>query len=164
MPELILGIDPGTRVTGYGLILDAAPPALEAHGCIRPPPSLPLEERLHRIHQALLELIESHHPDLVAVEDTYIGRSPKSSLALGQAQAAALIAAASRQVPLRRYPPSLVKEMTTGRGNASKDQVRNALTMILGSPARLATDAADALGVAYTASLCRQQETVLRRA
>lgn len=163
MPSLILGIDPGTRITGYGLITDEPSPVLHDHGLIKPPSNLPLEHRLHHIHQSLLELTDRHCPSLVAVEDTFIGKSAKSSMALGQAQALALITAASRDIPLRRFPPSLVKRLTTGAGAATKHQVRAAVQMILQAPPDISTDAADALAIAFSAALTGDEEKALAR-
>lgn len=163
MPLLILGIDPGTRITGYGLITDEPRPTLHDHGLIKPPSGLPLEHRLHRIHQSLLELADRHRPGLVAVEDTFIGKSAKSSMALGQAQALVLITAASHDIPLRRFPPSLVKRLTTGAGAASKQQVRAAVQMILQAPPDISTDAADALAVAFSAALAGDEQRALAR-
>ena len=156
-PTLLLGIDPGTRRTGYGLItLEAQPQALD-HGTISPRTSLPLEERLHLIHQSLLELIDRHGPGLIAVEEPFFGKSAKSSMAVGQAQATALIAAASRRVPLLRFPPAQVKHRTTGYGAATKEQIRITVQATLGIPGTLTTDAADALAIALCA-LSHQQE------
>ena len=158
---LILGIDPGTLRTGYGLITQAPVPACVGHGTISPKASLPIEERLHLIHQDLLELIDHHRPVLIAVEEPFFGKSPKSSMAVGQAQAIALIAAASRRIPLLKFPPAQVKQRTTGNGAATKEQIRIIVQATLSIPGRLTTDASDALAVALCAVAQQQEDRVL---
>ena len=163
MPYTILGIDPGTRATGYGLITLEAQPQLLAHGLIKPKPSLPIEHRLHWIHQELLELIDDHQPTMIAVEEPYFGKSAKSSMAVGQAQTVALIAAASRNIPIEKYPPAQVKQRITGTGAATKEQVRTAVRMMLQAPASISIDTADAIAVAHCAVTAEQERRALSR-
>ena len=160
---LVIGVDPGTRRTGYGVITLEPQPRLVASGVIRPGESLPIEKRLHLIHQDLLALIAKHQPALVAVEEPYFGKSAKSSMAVGQAQAIALVAAASHNVPLTRCQPSQVKLHTAGRGNASKDDIRRAIQAAFQLPNPPPSDEADALAVAFYAVNARNEAHALTK-
>ena len=151
-PLLVLGVDPGTRRTGFGIITLEPKPSPTEHGIINPKASLPLELRLHLIHQALLELIKEFAPAIIAVETPFFGKSAKSSMAVGQAQAVALVAGASQQIPLLKFTPAEVKQRTTGHGNATKEQVRFAVQAILKIDGHLDTDRADALAIALCAA------------
>lgn len=163
-PETILGIDPGTLVTGYGLISAGPPPQRLCHGTIRIPPSVPIEQRLHRMHQELLALAEKVQPDLISVEEPYFGRSAKSSMAVGQAQAIALITAAGLGIPLRRYQPAQIKQRATGNGNASKRQLRQIIQATFQTTGPMPLDAADALAIALCAVSQLNEERVLASA
>ena len=149
---LVMGIDPGTLRTGYGIITLEPHPRPVAHGAIAPARSLPLEERLHLIHQELLGIIDRHAPARVAVEEPDFGKSPRSSMAVGQALAVALIAAASRKIPVTRFQPSQVKQAATDSGGSTKEQVRLGVQARLLIPGLLPQDAADALAAALAAA------------
>ena len=146
----ILGIDPGLNATGWGL-LEIAPDGAAGlrWGTIRPPQG-PLPERLNHINWRVKELVERHRPDAVAIERPFNHRNVKTAVALGQAQAAAMIAAATAGITVHEYPPRQVKEAVAGLGSAEKSAVKQALATRLGleqldAPA----DAADALAVAF---------------
>ena len=164
MPTTILGIDPGTLVTGYGLITRDPPLTLITHGQIKPRQSMPIEKRLHQIHTELLATIDLLQPDLIAVEEPFFGKSARSSMAVGQAQTLALIAAASRNIEIRKFPPAQVKQRITGTGAATKQQVKNAVCMILGAPDTISADTADAIAVAHCAALHHQQDNAISKA
>ena len=150
----ILGIDPGTLRMGYGIVI--AQPAMEAadYGVIALPSSMPLEQRLYQMHSHILNLIAIFRPEAVAVEEPFVGRGersfPGSSLAIGQAQAAVFIGAASQGLPIYKYAPAQVKRAVADHGAASKEQMRGIVAATLRLPPSLGTDAADALAV----SLC----------
>ena len=149
MPR-ILGIDPGIRQTGWG-ILDAEGPRhlWVASGVIRPDPGMELPRRLLAIEEALTALLEEHRPELAAIEDVFIHKNAKSALILGQAQAAALLAPARRGIPLHFYAPREVKLALTGQGGADKQQVRFMVERILGRRfGESALDETDALALA----------------
>lgn len=154
MPEtnpetrLIMGIDPSTVATGYGVITDEQNPRPVAHGVIRAKGNLPIEERLHQMHTGLLEVIGKYKPDTIAVEEPFFGMNAKSSMAVGQAQAIAFIAASSNRIPLHKYPPATVKTQVTNDGRADKKQVRDLVAATLNIPDLPLTDEADALAVA----------------
>ena len=146
----ILGIDPGLNATGWGL-LEIAPDGAAAlrWGAIRPPDG-PLSERLNAINWRVGELLERHRPDSLAIERPFNHRNVKTAVILGQAQAAAMIAAAAAGVTVHEYPPRQVKEAVAGLGSADKPAVKQALIARLGlAELDAPADAADALAVAF---------------
>ncbi len=146
----ILGIDPGLNATGWGL-LEIAPDGAAGlrWGTIRPPEG-PLSDRLNNINWRVKELIERHRPDAVAVERPFNHRNVKTAVTLGQAQAAAMIAAAAFGVAVHEYPPRQVKEAVTGLGSADKAAIKQALIARLGlADLDAPADAADALAIAF---------------
>lgn len=144
----ILGIDPGSRVTGYGVV-DASPQATThvASGRIVNR-SAGLAERLHGIFEGLRQVIADHAPEELAIEDVFVARNAASALRLGQAQGAALMAGVLHGMPLFEYPPAQVKQAVTGHGRADKAQVAHMVRLLLGLPATPAHDVSDALAVA----------------
>ena len=146
----ILGIDPGLNVTGWGL-LDVAPDGTAGlrWGTIRSPNG-PLSERLNFINSRVKELLERHRPDEIAIERPFNHKNVKTAVLLGQAQAAAMIAAAASGVTVHEYPPRQVKEAVAGLGSADKSAVKQALETRLGlAELDAPVDAADALAVAF---------------
>jgi crossover junction endodeoxyribonuclease RuvC len=143
----ILGIDPGSNITGYGLLVDDEHGLkMIACGVIRTGGG-DLAARLGRIAESLESLIRELKPDVVAVEDVFHARSVKSALVLGQARGAALAVAGKAGIPVCAYPARRIKQTVTGYGGADKEQVRRVLQTLLDSvPEQL--DASDALAVA----------------
>ena len=152
----ILGIDPGTVVMGYGLIeSDGSETALVEFGAITVPEKLKIGERLNYLYQELLKIIKQHRPDGCAVESPFIAKNVKSAMAIGRAQAIALLAASSQKIPIHEYTPAQVKLRVTSYGASSKEQVQEMVRLQLGlEEAPEPNDAADALAVA----LCHVQE------
>jgi crossover junction endodeoxyribonuclease RuvC len=147
---VVLGIDPGTASTGYGLVESSGSRlrALE-DGVIRTLPGIPLERRLADIHARVGELLDVHGPDAVAIEELYFGANARTAFAVGQARGVVLLAAGQRGVPSRSYTPQQVKGAVCGHGRADKEQVARMVARLLGLPAPPAPDhAADALAVA----------------
>lgn len=147
---LVLGIDPGTASTGFGVVrsLGSRLQAVQ-DGVIQTRPGVPLERRLASIHNAICDLIDQHHPDAVAVEELYFGVNVRTAFAVGQARGVVLLAAGLREVPLRSYTPQQIKGAVCGHGGAAKDQVARMVARMLGLPAPPTPDhAADALAVA----------------
>src|SRR5579859_6105036 len=147
---IVLGIDPGTADTGYGVVESAGSrlAALGA-GVIRTDARTPLEQRLAEIHVAVSELLERHRPDAVAVEELYFGANVRTAFAVGQARGVILLAAGQRGVPSRSYTPQQVKAAVCGQGRAGKEQVGRMVARLLGLAAPPTPDhAADALAVA----------------
>ena len=127
----ILGIDPGIRCTGYGLIsIDGGQPHLVDYGTIKPPPAATMGERLAVIYDDLDQLIDMTHPDEFAIEEAFHGVNARSALILGQSRGAALVCAAHHHLPIGQYAPRRVKIATTGRGRATKEQVQDMVQRI----------------------------------
>jgi crossover junction endodeoxyribonuclease RuvC len=149
-PRSVLGIDPGTASTGYGVV-ESAPSGLRAleEGVIETGRGIPLERRLAHIHRRIGELLDAHAPDALAVEQLYFGANARTAFAVGQARGVALLAAGQRGVPSRSYTPQQVKGAVCGHGRADKEQVAQMVARLLGlSASPLPDHAADALAVA----------------
>lgn len=145
----ILGIDPGTNVTGYGVI-EKKQKGLEEilHGEIRVPRDQLLSGRLTRIYDGLMEVIKKTHPDQVALEDIFYGKNVKSLIKQGHARGVILLAASHGGLPVFEYSPLEIKQAVVGYGRAEKSQVQQMVKAILGMPAAPTADAADALAAA----------------
>jgi len=147
---IILGIDPGTRVTGYGLILvKGRDISVIDFGAICPPPKAALSKRYHIIFEALEEIIREHCPDAVSVETQFMHKNVMSAMKLSMARAMTLLAAERAEIPLFEYAPRKAKQAVVGRGAASKEQVQKMIQVLL-NLTELPTpeDAADALALA----------------
>jgi crossover junction endodeoxyribonuclease RuvC len=147
---IVLGVDPGTARTGYGFV-ERSGSALRAldYGCFETLPALALPERLLHIHQAMTELIETHHPTQVGVERLFFNRNVQTAFAVGQARGVVLLAAAQAGLPVFEYGPHEVKIAVTGYGRAEKSQVQRMVQSLLGLAAiPHPDDVADALAVA----------------
>ena len=123
--KVVLGIDPGTAVTGYGVVTRAALGAVVLRECgvIKTSPELPLFERIRDIYDATVVLIDRHRPFAVSVEDVFQGKNAQSALKLGHARGAILLAVAHAGVELAEYAPREIKKAVVGNGNATKEQV-----------------------------------------
>ena len=162
----ILGIDPGTRSTGWAVVsLSAAEPDLVASGVISPSASLPIDQRLLRIFDALRDVIADHAPGTVAVEEPFVGENVRSAMAVGQARTVAMLAGALAGLPVHHYPPARVKQAVAGYGRGDKAQVREMLRLQLGV-ADLPGDlnATDAIAVALCHAFHVQQAALLGEA
>ncbi|MDH7486531.1 MAG: crossover junction endodeoxyribonuclease RuvC [Anaerolineae bacterium] len=147
---LVLGVDPGTAITGYGLVReDDGELTLAACGVITTSADLPLAERLAIIYRRLSELIAEHRPQAVAVEQLFFSRNVRTALAVGQARGVALLAAAHAGLPVAEYTPLQVKQAVVGYGQADKAQVQEMVRVVLRLDAvPQPDDAADAVAVA----------------
>lgn len=146
---VLLGIDPGSRATGYGFIDVEGENRLVSAGTLRLDGSDSHPERLKQIYDELTDRIEEHEPEAFAIEMPVYGENPQSMLKLGRAQAAAMMAALNAGLSVAQYTPKEIKKSVTGNGNASKGQVRYMVQSILSaSDDDLTHDAADALAVA----------------
>jgi crossover junction endodeoxyribonuclease RuvC len=147
---LILGLDPGSLCTGYGLI--AVEPGRARYlrsGCLRPRRGRDLPQRLLFLHAALRALLDEVRPDAAAVEQAFVGEHARPALVLGHARGALIVGILAAGVPLFEYAPRLVKLAVTGAGGASKPRVQTMVSLLLeGAPRELAADEADALAVA----------------
>jgi crossover junction endodeoxyribonuclease RuvC len=146
---LVLGIDPGTASTGYGVVRGSGSrlrPLEE--GVIQTRAGIPLERRLADIHARVGELLDAHRPDALAIEELYFGANVRTAFAVGQARGVVLLAAGQRGVPSRSYTPQQVKAAVCGNGRADKDQVARMVGRLLGLTDALPDHATDALAVA----------------
>jgi len=148
---IILGIDPGTRFTGYGVLnVEGGLESVIEYGVLKLDTQDDHQRRLTHIYDRLTQVIERCLPDACAIEMPVYGRNAQSMLKLGRAQAAAMLAALNRQIPVTEYTPKEVKKAVTGNGNASKEQVWymvRTLLYITPEDPQLGLDASDALAV-----------------
>ncbi len=147
---IILGIDPGTITTGYGVIEAEDDEATFVDcGALTASERSPMGERLSYIYQGLQEVIARFNPDVVAIESPFVAKSVKTALAIGKAQAIAMLAAAEGKIPTHEYSPAEVKKRVTDYGASSKEQVQEMVKLQLGlAQAPHPADAADALAIA----------------
>ena len=144
----ILGIDPGSRVTGYGIIeSDGVRSTYVSSGCIRASDS-EFPARLKTIFDGVAAVVGEFTPDEIAIEQVFVSKSVQSALKLGQARGAALAAALARSLPVSEYAPNAIKRAVTGQGHADKVQVQHMVRVLMRLSQPLAADAADALAVA----------------
>ncbi|NLY58644.1 MAG: crossover junction endodeoxyribonuclease RuvC [Gammaproteobacteria bacterium] len=145
---LILGIDPGSRITGFGIVRDGRNGCeYVTSGCIRLG-SGPFAERLKQIFDGLSELIGQYQPEVLSIEQVFMARNPDSALKLGQARGAAIVAAVNAGLLVHEYSARQVKQAVVGTGAADKTQVQHMVTQLLGLSGTPQADAADALAIA----------------
>ncbi len=152
----VLGIDPGTVTMGYGVVESGEnETALVDYGALTSPLRSPIGERLSYLYNKLSEIISRHQPDAVAVEQPFVGKNVRSALAIGRAQAVAMLAAANIGIPTYEYTPAQIKQRITNYGASSKEQIQEMVRLQLGmAQVPQPNDAADALAVA----LCHLSE------
>jgi crossover junction endodeoxyribonuclease RuvC len=157
----ILGIDPGTLAMGYGVLDDIGDqPSMVECGVLTTRSAMPLSERLHELYLGLTDLLIRFRPEEMAIEDPFVARNVRSALAIGRAQAVAMVAAASHGIPVATYPPAKVKRGVANYGRGDKEQVQRMVCMQLGlSESPGTSDATDALAVA----LCHLREKQLSK-
>ncbi len=145
----ILGIDPGLRITGFGVVCrDGQRLTYVSSGCIRTRDKGELPERIRTILDGLAEVIATHRPDQVAIEKVFVNVNPQSTLLLGQARGAAVSAAVLADLPVAEYTALQVKQAVVGKGNAGKEQVQEMVKRLLKLGGYPSADAADALACA----------------
>ncbi|QQR79838.1 MAG: crossover junction endodeoxyribonuclease RuvC [Deltaproteobacteria bacterium] len=148
-PLLILGIDPGSNITGYGLVKKQGSQLIHIdNGCLTTKRSQELPQRLHSIHASLREIIQKYKPDCMAIEEVFFAKNVSSSLRLGEARGVALLAAAQEGVEIFEYSTRVVKQALTGFGQAQKEQVQKMVQKLLKLPEVAQIDASDALALA----------------
>jgi crossover junction endodeoxyribonuclease RuvC len=159
---IVIGIDPGTASTGFGVVESAgARLRALAAGVIETRAGVPLETRLAEIHGEVGNLLDSHRPDAVAIEALYFGANARTAFAVGQARGVVLLAVGQRGIPSRSYTPQQVKDAVCGHGRAGKDQVGRMVARLLGLRWPPSPDhAGDALAVA----ICELNRSPLARA
>jgi crossover junction endodeoxyribonuclease RuvC len=148
--NIIMGIDPGTRITGYGII-DASSSEIKPidFGCIKPPPKYPLSKRYLIIYNSIEELIKKYSPSSIAVETQFVKKNVQSALKLGMARGVVIIASEKNNVPVFEYAPRKAKQAVVGNGSASKTQVQKMIQTLLCLPELpQPEDASDGLALA----------------
>jgi crossover junction endodeoxyribonuclease RuvC len=149
LPEIIIGVDPGTRVTGFGIIQQRNRQNLPIdYGCIRPPANFKLSDRYLIIFNAIEELIEKYKPAVLVVETQYVHKNVQSALKLGMARGVVMLAAKRKGLQVYEYAPTRAKGAVTGNGLASKHQVKSMVQQMLRLNTPPPEDAADALALA----------------
>ncbi|ODT86525.1 crossover junction endodeoxyribonuclease RuvC [Phenylobacterium sp. SCN 70-31] len=160
-PIRILGLDPGLRRTGWGVIAcEGARLVHVAHGVIAPRDSLPFAERLHTLFVEIEAVVAAHAPDEAAVEETFMNSNARSALKLGHARAMALVVPARAGLPVAEYAATVVKKAVVGTGGADKAQVGWMIARLLPTAGKTAVDAADALAVAIAHAHARTARRV----
>jgi crossover junction endodeoxyribonuclease RuvC len=146
----VLGIDPGSRFCGFGVVEDAGGARVRhlGHGVLVLGEERPIEDRLRALHEGLARELAEHRPDVVAVEEVYHARNARSALVLGQARGVALLAAVQSGARVRSFAPSVIKQAVTGTGRAEKEQVGRMVAVLLGISVKGGLDASDALAAA----------------
>ena len=148
----ILGLDPGTATTGYGIV-DAEDGEFTAvtYGVIKTPAKMPMPQRLQIIHQELQQLLEEYKPDTVGIEEVFFGRNVTTAITVGQARGVLLLTLANAGLPIGEYSPPKIKDAVTGYGKADKAQVQLMVRNLLDlEETPRPDDAADGLAVAIT--------------
>jgi len=150
-PVVVLGIDPGTAVTGYGIVRKEGrnPPSLVECGVIRTKPRDELPQRLSEIHDGVAELIHRHRPNVLSIEDIFYARNVRTTVVLGHARGVILLAAAKAGLEIHEYPPAEIKKAVAGTGAATKLQIQFMVTRLLRlKSAPQPNDAADGVAAA----------------
>ncbi|MEK6222955.1 MAG: crossover junction endodeoxyribonuclease RuvC [Chloroflexota bacterium] len=148
---LVLGIDPGTAITGYGLVRETPSGSLEivAHGAITTPAKTPMPERLVQLYQELNEVISEYKPDSSGVEKLFFAKNVKTGMSVSQARGVILLSLAEAQIPIAEYAPVEIKQAVAGYGAADKKQIQEMVRVLLNlEKTPKPDDAADALAVA----------------
>ncbi len=152
---VVLGIDPGSRITGWGCVALNGSLQHIAHGTIRLDKSMGLSERLGFLYKEVLDIVDKFDVHVASVESVFMGKNTQSALKLGEARGAILAALATKGVEVFEYTPNQVKATITRYGHASKEQIREMVKVLLGFNGRLALDASDAIALAMTHLLLR---------
>ncbi len=145
---IVLGVDPGSHATGYGVVATGPVVRMLAGGVIRPPGKLPLPERLVAIHEGISRVISEHDPVIMVVEDLFNAKNARSSLILGHARGVLLLAGAAAGLRIHEYAPREIKQALTGSGAAAKQQVRFMVMRLLALKEEPPLDQSDALAAA----------------
>jgi len=165
--HIILGIDPGSRTTGYGIIgIEGNKQVYIDSGCIRvvkPRETLPLAERLRIIFDSISNLIADHRPDEFAIERVFLSKNADSALKLGQARGVAMVAASVHALDVAEYSALEVKKSVVGTGRGTKEQVQHMVTSILRLNKTPQADAADALAIALCHAYSRNRVALMAR-
>lgn len=149
--RIIIGIDPGSRITGYGIVRTGRGAAISsiAWGVIKTDTTSSFPDRLFEIHEALSKLLLKYQPEKAVIEKVFLAKNPSSALKLGQARGAAIVTCRMHNVLVSEFSAKEIKSAATGYGAASKEQVAGMIGMLLGIREKIPADASDALAMAY---------------
>lgn len=160
---LVLGIDPGTAITGYGLVRGDRPgaPTLVECGVIRTRARQPLASRLAEIYDGVCQIISQHGPTILSIEDVFYSKNVRTTVVLGHARGVIMLAAQQRGLAIHEYPPAAIKKAVVGNGAASKEQVQFMVTRLLRlKSAPSPSDASDGVAAALTFLLAPRLPTI----
>lgn len=162
---IILGIDPGTGRMGYGIIKkEAGRISHIAHGCLETKAHTPHPDRLHGIHLKMMELIETHRPDIVGVEKLFFAKNVTTAMSVSEARGVIILAARHHNLRIIEHTPMQIKQAVTGHGGADKRQVQEMVKMLMKLKViPKPDDAADAIAVAYCAAVTESLERTLKK-
>ena len=159
----IIGIDPGLRNTGWGVIeAEGTRLSYVADGSVHSDAEAPLATRLLQIHQRLLEVLQRFAPDEAAIEETFVNKDARATLKLGQARGAAMLAPALAGITVAEYAPNVVKKSVVGAGHAEKDQVKHMVKVLLPRAELNTADSIDALAIAICHAHHRGSQTLAK--
>ncbi len=159
--SIVLGVDPGTALLGYGVLREEDPPVVVDFGVLATHARVPMPQRLQQLYDGLRTIIAAHQPSVLALEQLFFSRNVTTALAVGQARGVVMLAAAQLGVPVIEYTPAEVKQAVSGYGKADKAQMQEMVRLLLGlDEVPQPDDAADALAVA----LCHVQTARFQRA
>jgi crossover junction endodeoxyribonuclease RuvC len=159
----IIGIDPGLRKTGWGVIeQEGSRLSYVACGSVEPDTTLELGQRLALLHEGLATVFRQYQPDEAAVEETFVNKDARATLKLGQARGIAMLVPAQSQLPIAEYAPNQVKKTVVGAGHAEKQQIRMMVKILLPKAEFRTDDAADALAIAITHAQNRASRSLER--
>jgi crossover junction endodeoxyribonuclease RuvC len=145
----IIGLDPGLRNTGWGIIeSEGSRLSYIADGSVHSDSDAPLAERLLQINTQLVDILKQFQPDEAAVEETFVNKDARATLKLGQARGAVMLAPASLKIPVAEYAPNVIKKSVVGAGHAEKDQVKHMVRLLLPKAVMTSADSVDALAIA----------------
>ena len=164
MPKVrIIGIDPGLRNTGWGVIeADGTRLSYVADGSVHSDADAPLASRLLQIHTQLVEILQRYAPDEAAIEETFVNKDARATLKLGQARGAAMLAPALAGITVAEYAPNVVKKSVVGAGHAEKDQVKHMVKVLLPRAELNTADSTDALAIAICHAHHRGTQTLAK--
>ncbi|WP_348663664.1 crossover junction endodeoxyribonuclease RuvC [Chlamydia vaughanii] len=161
MAQLIMGIDPGTLVSGYAIIIVEQRYQIRAHsyGAIRLSPKQTLPERYKELFQTISTVLDDVNPEAVVLETQYVHKNPQSTIKLGMARGVLILAAALKDIPIFEYAPNVAKRAVVGKGNASKQQVQLMVSKILNIPEVLNSNCED-IADAFALAICHAHTSV----
>ncbi len=160
---IILGLDPGSRFTGYGLVEKQGGRVTHIdNGTIVCTDALSFDKRLVLIYNGIEQLIKKFKPDAVAIENIFYSKNAQSALKLGQARGSALVAASKQELPIFEYTPLVIKQAVVGHGQATKDQVQKMVKMLLNLPQVAEENASDALAAAICHAHAEKMNQILK--